>query len=331
MDKQLHIISCSPNFGEEWRWVSHHFQDRDWQWQFFKAPDKGARSQLGDIRAALQAIRQAAQHKHSVLVTHSPKISLRCAALCKIFRLKIPHIAYSFHLDHLPTATKAWAMARCVSDIQRLVVYSSLEIDTYHNFFKIPKERIDMIHWGVKPPPIPQGAPLEQGSYICAIGSSNRDYKTLFAAMEHLPHIPLVAVAYPANCEGLHIPPNVRLRYDIPYTDVCNIVAHAKFMTLPLQGKESRCGHGTLVMSMFLNTPLVISDTEGIEDYVKEGKTAITCAHPDPKLWAQKIAELWDDPKRCQQLANNGHKFVNTHCTEESVAEHFQHFVNSLF
>ena len=131
--------------------------------------------------------------------------------------------------------------------------------------------------WGVGEPPVTQPeASIESGDYICAIGGNARDYPLLMEAMARLPDIPLVAVMRPHNASSLKVPPNVRVRVDLPLGETHNITKFSRFMVLPLIGSEIPCGHITLVTSMRLSKAFIVTDSCGVSDYVEEGVNGLT-------------------------------------------------------
>ena len=165
-------------------------------------------------------------------------------------------------------------------------------------------------------------SPIEPGHYICAIGGNARDYPLLMKAMAQLPDIPLVAVMRPHNAASLIVPPNVRLRVNLPPGDANNILRFSRFMVLPLIGSEVPCGHVTIVAAMRMSKAFIITASRGVQDYVQDGVNCLTHDANSVDSLAARIRELWDQPQRCTMIGQNGRRFAEEYCSEESIKYH---------
>ena len=147
---------------------------------------------LARLFGSWEAVRGAQRRKARAIAAHGPALSAWCALFARVARIKIPIIAHSFNFTTLPRQLKRRAFSVTLSRVDRFVVYSTMERDLYAREFRIPPERFDVVLWGVRSPhvDIPE-SPLEQGSYVCAIGGNARDYRTLVEVARLLPHIRL--------------------------------------------------------------------------------------------------------------------------------------------
>ncbi len=231
-------------------------------------------------------------------MTHGSRFAVPRQRGCSA--LRVPHVAWGFNYTTLPRGPLRGLMARSFTSVDRFITYSSMERSLYSGYFDIDPARIDVVLWGVGPPQVePADQPLETGDYICALGGNARDYRTLFAAMARLPEIPLVAVLRPENVAGLEVPANVRLLHNIPGGAANNILRFSRFMVLPLAGSEVPCGHVTLVAAMHLGKTMVITNSEGVSDYVQDGVNSLLVPPGDAASLAERLRELWNDPARC--------------------------------
>jgi glycosyltransferase involved in cell wall biosynthesis len=216
-------------------------------------------------------------------------------------------------------------MASAFAQVDRFIVYSTMERSLYADYFGIDPQRIDVVLWGVGPPLVdPADVPLERGDYICSVGGNARDYRTLFGAMARVPEVPLVAIARLANVAGLTVPPNVRLHFNIPFGHANNILAHSRFMVLPLTGSDVPCGHVTLVAAMHLKKAMIISNSTGVSDYLEDGVNGLSVPVGDVDALASRIRELWEDPRRSRQLGEAGNAFAIANCSESSIINHLK-------
>jgi glycosyltransferase involved in cell wall biosynthesis len=242
-----------------------------------------------------------------------------------LFGFKTEHIAYSFNFPELPQGLKKrWMKWALSSSISRFIVYSKIEKQLYSNFFDIPTERFDVVLWSVNTPTAKPDAPLVTGDYICAIGGNARDYPTLMAAMAKLPDIPIVVIVRPNNLNNLVIPSNVNVQVNLPIAQAMNILKYSRFMVLPLKGSDVPCGHVTLVAAMHLAKAFIITNSVGVSDYVFHDVNALTCEPFDSAALASTIRSLWDDSDKCQRLGENGLRFAEEYCSEQSACDHLQ-------
>jgi glycosyltransferase involved in cell wall biosynthesis len=332
------LVVCATKFRDPggWRWFENHYADR-LRWEFHHATPSSllerqvSRPNLALARGCWDAVRGARRDGAGLLVSHDPHVTARCAAFLRMTGARVPHVAWSFNLAELPHGLNRRLMAAAFRHVDRFVVYSTMERALYGEVFGIPLEKIDLLLWGVGEPEVTRpDEPLEPGDYICAIGGNGRDYATLMAAMARLPEVPLVAVMRPGNLAGLTIPPNVRIRVNIPGGEANNILRFSRFMVLPLAGTEVPCGHVTLVNAMFLGRAFLITSSSGVYDYVQEDVNSLTCEAFSPKALAARIRELWNDPDRCARLGRGGRQFADRHCREESVRHHLDAVLRSF-
>lgn len=326
----LPLVACATPFPgpNGWRWFERDYAGRV-RWEFFH-PTPGnalerriARPDLALIRSCWRAAREARDGGAKLLITHDPGSTARCATFLRLGGARIPHVAWSFNFARLPGRTARRLLARSYAEVDRFIVFSAMERALYGEVFGIPAEKIEVVFWGVGEPPLARPeAPIEPGDYISAMGGNARDYPLLMAAMALLPDIRLVAVMRPENAAGLTIPPNVRLRVNLPLGEAHNVTKFSRFMVLPLVGSEVPCGHVTMVTAMFLRKAFIVTASSGVRDYVQEGVNGLTCDAHSAEALATRIRELWDDPGRCDRMGAAGRRFAEAHCSEDSTRAH---------
>jgi glycosyltransferase involved in cell wall biosynthesis len=330
VERELPLAVCYSGFRQpnDWRWFEAHHAGRV-RWEFVHAVPANLlerrvlRPNLASIRGSWQAVRAVRRHGGRILFTHEPRCAARCALFRRLTGVRVPHVAWSFNFTRLPHGPRRRFLAAAYADVDRFIVYSTMEQTLYSEAFGIPPEKIDVLLWGVGPPLVTRPeAPIETGEYISAVGGNARDYPTLMTAMARLPDIPLVVVMRPENAVGLTIPPNVRVRLDSPLGEANNIIKFSRFMVLPLAGSEVPCGHVTLVCAMHLGKAFVITNSSGVRDYVQDGVNSLTCEAADPVALAERIRTLWDDPERAHRLGASGGHFAEVHCGERAIRDH---------
>jgi glycosyltransferase involved in cell wall biosynthesis len=90
-------------------------------------------------------------------------------------------------------------------------------------------------------------------------------------------------------------------------------------MVLPLADGQTPNGHVTLVNAMKLVRASVVTDSEGIADYVRDGIDALTCSPGSSESMAEAIRALWNDPARTERFGAEAREFASTHCSEAAA------------
>ncbi len=337
-DRELLIFCCIEEADPAWKWVAPKFTSQKTRWKFFNANPKNFLERhihtpsLKRIRASHEIIKAAIQQKPDLIVVHSPNLAFYINIFISFYKLTVPVIIYCFNFPQLPKGFKQKLMKRYFQSTDRFVVASKFEKQLYSEWFNLDPQKIDVVLWGVNPPKAdPSVTPLREGQYISAIGSNARDYQTLLAAMEKLPHIPLLAVVTPQNLKGLSIPKNVVIYENLPLGKTLNILKFSQFTVIPLQNQLIPCGHVTLVAALYFSVPFIITDSQGIVDYLDQEEHALTYPAESVAELVKKISFLWEHPEICQQMGAKGLSFVEKNCTEQTIFDHFTTYLKNKF
>lgn len=330
-DSSRLVICCVDIADPSWRWIEGPLSDAGIRFEFVRALPRNVIERrisflnLARMRGGFEAVRLAREQKADAIVAHGPALAAWCAFFARIFRLKIPIVAHTFNFTELPSAVKRPVLGLMLSNVDRLIVFSRLERSLYAKAFDLPEDHFDVIRWGVNPPDVESPeVPLDPGEYVCAIGGNARDYRTLLQAARAMPHIRFVCVVRPDSLRGLDIPPNVTVHTNLPLGQTMNILMHSRFMVLPLLHSEVPCGHVTIVAAMHLGKAFIITDSEGVSDYVQDGYNAVTVPSHSTAALIEATQRLWSAPVLCKSLGENGRRFAKQECTEERVVRHFR-------
>jgi glycosyltransferase involved in cell wall biosynthesis len=332
---RLHIGCCAETDEPNWRWVSDAVSDADVDWTFFSNRPQNAverlilRPRLARYRACQHLAAGTVADRFDLVVTHHPLVTCWTELFCH-GRRKCPHVAYAFNFTRLPTGSRKAVMRRAFRSVDRFVVFSEFERSLYADHFRIPIDRFEMVHWGVREPAAAAAAGESISNAICAVGSQARDYATLLEAMRRLPHISLVLVATAANLRGLAVPANVTVRLKIPLAEAQAVIRRSRFTVLPLLHAQIPCGHVTMVTAMFCSRAILATESSGISDYLTSGQNGLTVPPEDPAALATAIEKLWNDPETAIRLGNNGREFALAHCTEARTINYVRDLIDRV-
>ncbi len=81
---------------------------------------------------------------------------------------------------------------------------------------------------------------------------------------------------------------------------------------------------------MFFNKAMVVTDSEGVHDYIQDQHTGLFFNAQDVDDLTQKIARLWEDSTHTAQLANAGLAFAQAHCSEHTVVDYFRRYLEKF-
>jgi glycosyltransferase involved in cell wall biosynthesis len=249
----------------------------------------------------------------------------------RLFSFHGPHLAFTFNHPRLPVGLKRAYYRWGFRGIDRFVVFSTMERKLYHEYFNIPLERLEFIHWGVAPPRVDSvNQPYIDGDYICAVGGNARDYKTLVESVKRLPEVSVVMVVRPNSLAGIDIPPNISVMTEIPWGKAMNIIAYSQFMVLPLDGSDVPCGHMTIVSAMHLGKAIAITRSTGIADYVREGENALIFSAGSVDEMTEVLRRMWYDRELCGRLGEAGRAFAAEHCSEAATLAGYMRILRQL-
>jgi glycosyltransferase involved in cell wall biosynthesis len=321
------ISTCSSN-PQSWRWYEPETRSSV-RWLFHTETPSSPlerlvkRPNLARIRCTFDCVDQAIRERADMVIAHSDRTTFWTSVAMNLRRTDMPLLSYSFNLPSLPTGTRLYGLKQAVKRVQRFVVHSELERQTYAAYLDIPLDRIDVVRWGVEIPTVQHDSePHIPGSYICAIGKDRRDYPTLVRAMEQLPDLKLVIVALPQNFPpDLKLPSNVEVLYNIPLDLAMNVLQHSQFMALPLQGEKIACGHITIVWAMLYHKAFVATRSAGLSDYIPDHYAAPQVGAGDVEGWVKALRLMVEDTPRRERCEEVGDRFARTYCSHAAALQ----------
>jgi glycosyltransferase involved in cell wall biosynthesis len=338
MSGRFRIGCCAETDEPNWRWISgalsHLPSGDEVDWTFFSNIPQNAferailRPRVSRYRACRGLAKATLADRFDLVVTHHPLVTCWTETFCR-GRRTCPHVAFAFNFTRLPRGLRHSLMRRAFASVDRFIVFSEFERSLYADYFRVPAERFEMLHWGVAEPAV-ASAEIPTSDAICAVGSQARDYPTLLAAMRRLPHLRLILVATVDSLRGLDIPENVTVRLEVPLSEAHSVIRSSRFMVLPLQSSQVPCGHVTMVTAMYCARAIVATQSSGISDYLTPGQNGLTVLPNDPAALAAAIQHLWDDPALATKLGQNGRQFALANCTESKTIDFVRDLISRV-
>lgn len=316
------IVVFSGN-SSTWRWFAPETEGCV-RWIFYSEEPqtwlerKITRPKLGRIFGAFRCVRRARRESADAIAAHSQFNTFWCALAMWLLGVHIPLLSFSFHFPREPHGLRKRLLRWALRRVERFTVHSEPERERYARHFGLPRERFELIRWGVRPTTVDDAAPSPvSGKYICALGKDGRDYLTLIRAMKHLPDVTLVVVAQPYNLRGVEIPENVKVFCNISLNLANGILRGCEFMVLPLESNDTSCGHITIVSAMFCGKAIIATRSSGIADYFPDGYEAPRVPAQDVNGWVEGIRSMRSDPGRIDRCGAAGREFAHRSCSHD--------------
>ena len=277
------------------------------------------------FRLALKARRHLARHPQDLIVTAFPQGGFTLGLANLLSFARTPHVIWYFNCGHEYRGLRKWLSRLAYRSVERCIVYTRHERSVYARVFALPESRFQFTHL--------TGAELKaedfRGArehfglaprYIAALGSSGRDYATLFRAVEGLP-VQLVVVAHPHALPAGPVPPNVKVITSIPQRDYLRIIAEAELVAIPVNNRETASGQMTLIQAMALGVPVVATRCIGTEDYIRHGENGWFVQMGDVEDWRRTLIPILNDSAERQRLAAEALRFAQECFTDRAGAQ----------
>jgi glycosyltransferase involved in cell wall biosynthesis len=329
------IVNVAELSGKKWNFIERFYPvdtKMDLHWKYYSGVASNiierffTRPKLSRYRACLQA-NLALSSPDDIVISHMPRTTLWQSIFMSLLGKKQRHLAFSFNFTHLPRGKTHQAMIKYFKKVDRFVVFSNFERKRYREYFDIPIEKIDMLHWAMETPKINNDFITPIDNYYCAVGGEGRDYPTLIETFKQLPKQHLIIVTRPNTLDGIEIPPNVFVFYNLPSEKFWAIVDGSKAVIVPLINDTTACGHITLVGAMKLGKAIITTFSEGTTDYIVHKQNGLVVPPRDISALHNAISSLENNPSFVEGLAKNNKIFTEQFCDPSTWAQYIKQYI----
>ncbi|MBW3597678.1 MAG: glycosyltransferase [Planctomycetes bacterium] len=213
-----------------------------------------------------------------------------------------------------------WLTRRVGLGADVVVVFSRSQIDAYHRAFGIPREKLVFVPYKANHSRSPSPE-LPEGGFIFSGGNSERDYATLFAAVDGLPVAVVVSRTDHSLTRGLRTPENVLvLCAQEPAYE--RLMAMSRFVVICIRRGVCRgAGEASFLNAMWHGKAVVAADDVSAADYIGEGIDGYTVPAGDAAALRRRILELWNDPVRARAMGEAGRAKVEAGLTHRAFEQ----------
>lgn len=225
----------------------------------------------------------------------------------RVPRTRRPHFVAVGPILKGPLLRALPVVRHLLADADKIVCFSRAECDDNARLLRLPRDRFLFL-------PTPWRADEEisqkDDGFLLALGQSNRDYPTLLRAVRGTDLPVTIVAANPTALGGVEASPNVTVRYNTGHHETNELIARATLHCIPLHNTAYSSGQTVLLRAMARGKAVVVSNTPGVRDYVRNGETAVIVPPGDAGALCAALTHLWHDEGARRRIGQNGAKEV---------------------
>jgi glycosyltransferase involved in cell wall biosynthesis len=241
--------------------------------------------------------------QHNLLLSLSEKAALPVAIIQQLTGLSLPHVVIGHKLTS-GQKTLLFKYLQIQRRFTRLICLSRPQVHYAIQNLGMEPDWVRFVYDAVDDQYFtPQTRP--EGDYLLAVGQEQRDYATLLHALAGTGLKLIVVASSPWSNTKIALDKlnlNIEVRRRIPYDELRNLYARARLIVLPLHEANYAAGANGLIEAMAMARPVVLSRTEGLQDYVIDQEHVALVPPTEPVLLREAIQNLWEDAPRRQRL-----------------------------
>jgi len=156
-------------------------------------------------------------------------------------------------------------------------------------------------------------------SYFFAGGSSNRDFRTVIKAFEKL-NAHLIIVCLPGDVDGIHIPSNVEVIFNVSENDFSDYMKKAYAVIIPIENLNVSSGILTLLQAMIFGKAIIATRSSTVGDYIDDTCGILIKDHSVEDI-RNAVLEVMSNEQRLSSIAMNARLRYESEFTIEKYGE----------
>lgn len=212
-----------------------------------------------------------------------------------------------------------------------IITLSEQEAEMLKERFPRMKEKIQFIPFGVDLTFFKPHNAQEENQVLTVGLAPDRDYETLFRAMDGL-DVSLVVTRSRTIDALKDLPSYVRAKF-FSSRELLQEYAKSKIVVLPLDiqdGLNTAAGCSTLVEAMAMGKAVIATRTPTTEAYVTHGVNGILVEAKDAEGLRSAIGGLLRDDQKRRQLGEQARMFVEINCDADITAQKMAEFFRKI-
>jgi glycosyltransferase involved in cell wall biosynthesis len=259
-----------------------------------------------------------AQKNKAGIITAFPQLAVCIGIRKRLSMSPTPIVAGTFNLGQLHDGYKKKLARLALKKIDKFIVHSTAELPSYSQYLQIPKEKFEFIHLHKPIMSITEEEELNT-PFLLSMGTANRDYKTLFRAVEKL-NYPLTVVTPRNNLTDIEIPSCVTIKSNLSIQECRELVQKARLNIISIDNEQTGSGQVTIIEAMMYRKAVISTNTIGSRDYIDHGSTGLLYDSKSAEQLEQAIKKLWINTELRNRLANQAYNFIKDELSHEKTA-----------
>jgi glycosyltransferase involved in cell wall biosynthesis len=269
-----------------------------------------------DFRQALWVAREVRNKHYDTVLLMSERLAIPISPLLPN---SVKQVVIGHHLIS-PVKLRMIKMTKIHRKWDVIVAPTEAEASVLKVALKSERSRVEGIHFSIDTKffkPDPNFTPPSIAEHILSVGLSYRDYPTLIAALEKLPHIPCQLrvgsswVAGKGGIERTDLPANVTIKPFVPLAELLRCYEDCRFVVIPVsRTTQWSAGSISVLLAQAMGKPIIVSKTPGMPDYVLNGETGILVEMSSPEAMADAIDYLWNRPDLAVGMGKRAQEWV---------------------
>lgn len=171
--------------------------------------------------------------------------------------------------------------------VDNIIVCSQKECEYYSNIFDMDSSIFHFENIGINK--INVKKEYSDSGYLISVGRSNRDYDFLINALEKTKYN--LKIITDLNIKSNS--PNIEIYSNVYGEEYYAMLKNAFAVIIPLKNLEISSGQLVILAAMQLGIPIIITESNGIKDYVKNNYSAVVIKNNKDELM-QAINQLYN-------------------------------------
>lgn len=268
---------------------------------------------------ASQAWNLAQEHSAGI-ITAFPQLPVCIGIRKRLTGRNTPIIAATFNLGGLHGSYKKKLARLSLKNINHFIVHSTAEINNYSQYLN---QSADKFHYVPLHKTMIEPTETEElkSPFILAMGTANRDYKTLLSALEKLKY-PSIIVAPEHITATLNIPDFVTVKSNLTLDQCRILVQKARLNIIPIDNDKTASGQVTVIEAMMFKKAVIATDTIGTRDYIQHGETGFLTPNNSADKLSEAIETLWTNAELRNNLAEKARCYIEKELNHHKTAAH---------
>jgi len=245
-----------------------------------------------------------------------------CATVARRPRRVATGVIWLTEPDH-PMA-QVWRRVS-VSALRRadlVFVQSAAQLTVLRDSWRVPGDRLAFVRLGIDADfwtPAADGP--EPGLVVSAGNDRHRDHATLVDAMGVVRRLGVAGRLELATHQPVTVPSELGVRHpSLPHGALRDLYGRAAVVALCTRPNLHVSGATALQEAMASGLPVVVTETPGMREYVRDGETGVLVPAGDPEALGEAIAGLLQDPDRAQELGRAARRLIEERGTTAHMA-----------